>query len=184
LLKDEPSAQIPWTNTTLGLFCINTARPSRLRTSEHAVAVGALRSRDLFLQNVPMFRDLAVGHAENIDPNHGLRSPSDIAAMNHDIVAIGHHESGLVTEVRRQVRQYCLDRPRAVGNQRIMLPIIVAEQTIENGWIAIDENALDPCNKPAAYFVRSDLMPSSRDLNGVAGLAARINGTYQYLYRY
>jgi hypothetical protein len=63
---------------------------SRLRASEHAVSVGALRSRDLFLQNVPMFRDLAIGHAENIDPNHGLRSPSDIVAMNHDIVAIGH----------------------------------------------------------------------------------------------
>jgi hypothetical protein len=65
-------------------------RASPLRASEHAVSVGALRGRDLFLQNVPMFRDLAIGHAENIDPNHGLRSPSDIVAMNHDIVAIGH----------------------------------------------------------------------------------------------
>jgi len=91
-----------------------------------------------------MFRDLAVGHAENIDPDHGLRSPSDIAAMNHDIVAIGHHETGLVAEVGRQVLQYCLDRCRAVGDRRIMLPIIVAEQAIENGRIAVDKNALDP----------------------------------------
>jgi hypothetical protein len=60
-----------------------------LRAREHSVSVGAARSRDLFLQNIPMFCDLAISHAENIDSNHRLRSPSDIAAMNHDIVAIG-----------------------------------------------------------------------------------------------
>src|SRR5262245_10832271 len=126
--------------------CWNARGPRRAsspRTSEHAVSVGTLRGRDLFLQNVPMFRDLAVGHAENIDPDHGLRSPSNIAAMNHDIVAIGHHETGLVTEVGRQVLEYGLDRGRAVGDQRIMLPIVVAEQAIENRGIAIDKNAAD-----------------------------------------
>ena len=109
----------------------------------------ALCAAGIFLQNVPMFRDLAVGHAENIDPDHGLRSPSDIAAMNHDIVAIGHHETGLVTEVGRQVLQYCLDRCGAVGDQRIMLPIIVAEQAIENGRIAIDKTPLMPARTNA-----------------------------------
>ena len=78
---------------------------STLWAGEHAVSVGALHSRDLFLQNVPMFRNLAIGYPENIDPNHGLRSPSDIAPMNHDIVAIGHHETWCVFEVARQVAQ-------------------------------------------------------------------------------
>jgi hypothetical protein len=31
---------------------------SRLQSSEHAVSIGALRGRDFFLQNIPMFRDL------------------------------------------------------------------------------------------------------------------------------
>jgi hypothetical protein len=70
-------------------------RASTLLASEHAVSIGALRRRDLFLQNIPMLCDLTIGHAENIDPDHRLRSPSDIAAVNHDIVAIGHHDTGL-----------------------------------------------------------------------------------------
>src|SRR6516165_3087121 len=89
---------------------------SSLWDSEHTIPVLALRRWDLFLQNVPMLRDLAIGYSENIDPNHGLRSPSDIASVNHHIVAIGHYETGLVFEVFRQILQDRLDRPRAVGN--------------------------------------------------------------------
>src|SRR4029077_4872981 len=118
---------------------------SGLWPSEHGVSVGALRRRDLFLKNVPMFCDLAIGHAENIDPNHGLRSPSDIAAMNHDIFTIGHNDTGLVFEIGRQVLQNRLDRPCPVWNLRIMLLIVVAEQAVENGRVAIDENAPDTC---------------------------------------
>ena len=97
-----------------------------------------------------MFCDLAIGHAENIDPNHGLRSPSDIAAMNHDIVTIGHHDTGLVFEIGRQVLQNRLDRRCPVWNLRIMLLIVVAEQTVQNGRVAIDENA--PSNRPTTFL--------------------------------
>jgi hypothetical protein len=85
-----------------------------------------------------MFCDPAIGHAENIDPNHRLRSPSDITAMNHDIVAIGHHDAGLVFEVGGQVLQNSLDRRSSVWNLRIMLPIVIGEQTVENSRIAMD----------------------------------------------
>jgi hypothetical protein len=47
-------------------------------------------------------------------------------------------------EVGRKLSQKCLDRSSTVRNLRIVLPIIIAEQTIENGGIAINENALDP----------------------------------------
>ena len=40
---------------------------------------------------------------------------------------------------------YHLDRCRAVGDQRIVLPIVVAEQAVENGRIAIDKDAFDAC---------------------------------------
>jgi hypothetical protein len=70
-----------------------------LRARKHTVSVGALCRRDLFLQNIPMFCDLAISHTENIDPDHRLRPLSDIAAMNHNIVAISHHNPGLIFEV-------------------------------------------------------------------------------------
>ena len=34
---------------------------SRLGAGEHPISIGALRSRDLLLQKVPMLRDLAIG---------------------------------------------------------------------------------------------------------------------------
>src|SRR5579862_5797264 len=106
----------------------NRRRTSALWASEHAVSVDALLSWDLFLHNVPMFCDLAIGHAENIDRNHRLRSPSDVAAMNHDIIAIRHHETWFVFKVARQVSQQRLDRRSAIRDQRVMLPVVIAEQ--------------------------------------------------------
>ena len=36
---------------------------------------------------------------------------------------------------------------------RVMLPVVVAEQAVENGWIAIDENAFDPCENQRLVVV-------------------------------
>jgi hypothetical protein len=95
------------------LFCFQSTRfraePIHLQikldssacwASEHTVSVSALSSCNLFLQYVPMLRDFAIGYTEDIDPDHRLRSPSDIAAMNHDIVAVGRHNAGLIFEIR------------------------------------------------------------------------------------
>ena len=68
--------------------------------SEHTVTVSALSRCNLLLQHVPMLRDFAIGHTEDIYPDHRLRSPSDVTAMDHDIVAIGRHNAGLIFEIR------------------------------------------------------------------------------------
>ena len=103
-----------------------------------------------------MFGDLAIGDAKNIDRNHGLRSPSDIAAVNADVIAVRHHETRLVLEVGRQVAQQSLDRRRTVWDQWIMLAIVAAEEAVENGRISIDKNALDPCkDKRLVRFSRT-----------------------------
>ena len=36
---------------------------------------------------------------------------------------------------------------------RVMLPVVVAEQAVENGWIAIDENAFDSCENQRLVVV-------------------------------
>jgi hypothetical protein len=96
-----------------------------------------------------MLCDFPIGHAEDIDPDHGFRSPPHISAMNHDIVAIGYHNAGLVFEVGRQILQYRLDRRCAVWNLRIMLLIVVAEQAIKNTRIAIDKTPVIPARTNA-----------------------------------
>src|SRR6266851_3730706 len=111
---------------------------------QHAVAVSALRRRHLFLHDIPMLGDLAIGDAEDIHSHHRFRSPSDIAAVNGDIVALRHNETWLIPEVSRKVSQERLDCRGAVRNPRVVLLIVIAEQAVENGGITIDENSLDP----------------------------------------
>src|SRR5262245_35615203 len=111
--------------------------------SQHAVAVGALRRRHLFLHDVPMFGDLSIGDAKDIHRHHRFRPPSDIAAVNGDIFAFRHNETWLIPEVSRKISQERLDRSGAVRDLRVVLLIVIAEQTVENGGIPIDEHSLD-----------------------------------------
>ena len=41
LLKDEPSAQIPWAKTMLGLLCLDMVRSFRIRNDFGAVGPGS-----------------------------------------------------------------------------------------------------------------------------------------------
>src|SRR5262245_23940479 len=91
-----------------------------------------------------MLGDLAIGDAEDIDSDHRFRSPSEIAAVNGDVVALRHNETWLILEVSRKVSQERLDRSGSVWNLWVVLLIVIAEQAVENGGITIDENPLDP----------------------------------------
>src|SRR5260370_31255053 len=91
-----------------------------------------------------MFGDLAIGDAEDIHSHHRFRSPSEIAAVNGDIVALRHNETWLIPEVSRKVSQERLDRSGAVRNLWVVLLIVIAEQAVENGGSTIDEHSLDP----------------------------------------
>ena len=84
------------------------------------------------------------------------RSPSEIAAVNGDIVALRHHETWLLPEISRKVFQERLDRSGAVQNLQVVLLIVIAEQAVENGGISIDENSLDPARTSALLVFMSD----------------------------
>src|SRR5262249_54017162 len=88
---------------------------------QHAVAVSALRRRHLFLHDIPMLADLAIGNPEDIHSHHRLGAPSEIAAVNSDIVALRHNETWLIPEGSRKVSQKRLDCSGAVRNLRIVL---------------------------------------------------------------
>src|SRR5207244_13023660 len=70
--------------------------------------------------------------------------PHPKAAVNGDIVALRHNETRLRPEVSRKVSQERLDRSGAVRNLRVVLLIVFADQAVEIGGIAIDEDGLDP----------------------------------------
>ena len=78
-----------------------------------------------------MFGDLAIGDAEDVHRHHRSRSPSEIAAVNGDIVALRPHETWLIPEISRKVSQERLDRSGAVRNLRVVLLIVIAEQAVE-----------------------------------------------------
>ena len=115
-----------------------------MRSREHAIAVSALRRGHLFLHDIPVLDDLAIGDTEDIDSHHGFGSPSEIAAVNGDIVAVRHYETRLILEVSREFCLERLDRVDAVWDLGVVLLIVMAEQAVENGGITIDENSLDP----------------------------------------
>src|SRR6266478_6352032 len=122
-----------------GLPTLISAPPCRfiLVGKSAAVVVSALRRRHLFLHDIPMFGDLAIGDAEDIHSHHRFRSPSEIAAVNGDIVALRHNETWLIPEVGRKVSQERLDCSGTVRNLRVVLLIVIAEQAVENGGITI-----------------------------------------------
>src|SRR5882762_6991988 len=103
-----------------------------------------------------MFGNLAISDSEDIDRNHGLRSPPGITAVNADIVTVRHDKTRFVFEVARQVSHQGLDRRGAVRNLWVVLPIIGTEQAINYSGIAFDENAPDPLeNERLVSFGRS-----------------------------
>src|SRR6266478_3628397 len=106
--------------------------------SQHAVPVSALRRRHLFLHDIPMFGDLAIGDAEDIDSHHWFWPPSEIAAVNGDVVALRYDEPGFILEVSRKFSQERLDRSGAARNLRVVLPIVGTEQAVENVEITVD----------------------------------------------
>ena len=99
-----------------------------------------------------MFRDLAVGDAEDIHADHGFGSPPDIAAVDGDVVALSDHQTWFVFEVRTKLTQDCFDCRGAVWNPRVVLLIVIAEEAVENTGIAVNETSLDPCK--CERFVR------------------------------
>src|SRR5215469_5382924 len=130
-----------------------TRRPGRgpilcLRNGEHAIAVCALRCWHLFPHDIPMLGDPAIGDAQNIDSHHRFGTPSEIAAVNGDIVAVRHYETRLILEVSREFCQERLDRGDAAWDLRVVLQIVMAEQAIENGGVPIHENPLNPPQEP------------------------------------
>ena len=90
-----------------------------------------------------MFGDLAIGDAEYVNSDHRLGSPSEIAAVNGDKVAFRHHKAWFVLEVSPKVSEQRLDRGGAVWNLWIVLPVVVAEQPVQNCGISLDKNPLD-----------------------------------------
>ena len=114
------------------------------------MAIGALRCWDLFLHDIPVFCNLAIGDAEYIDRNQRLWAPSGVPAMNHHILAVGHHQARLVFEIRRKARDDRLDGRRAIGNQRVVLLVVAAEQAVEDRRVAVDKGA---CEQRAVEFL-------------------------------
>src|SRR5215472_1228007 len=107
------------------------------------------------MQHIPVLGDLAIGDPEDIDSNRRFWSPSEVATVNHDIGALGHNKTWLKLEISRKLSQERLNRSGAVRNLWVVLPIVVAEQPVENRGSAIDENPLDPRKNQRFVGVRS-----------------------------
>jgi DNA replication protein DnaC len=58
-----------------------------------------------FPEPTPMLRDLAVSDAKDVHGHHRLWSPSEITAVNGNVVAVGRHEIGFVFDVSRKPSQ-------------------------------------------------------------------------------
>src|SRR5260370_13148581 len=96
-----------------------------------------------------MFGDLAIGGAEDIHSHHRFRSPSEIAAVNGDIVALRHNETWLIPEVSRKVSQERLDRTGAVRHLWVVLLIDIAEPAVRTApHTLLDHSLASPHNQP------------------------------------
>lgn len=76
------------------------SRQIRLRRQrlEHRVATGGLGRGDLFLHDVPVFHDLALPDAEDVDRDQRLRPPAGVSPVNHHEVTLRDRHAGLVRE--------------------------------------------------------------------------------------
>jgi hypothetical protein len=48
-----------------------------------------------------MLYEFSVNDAKDVDSDNGLRSPTSVSAMNHDVFALGDDHAHLVLEVVR-----------------------------------------------------------------------------------
>ncbi len=136
-----------------------------------------------------MLGDLAILDTEDVDRHHGLRTPAEIAAVDENVVAFGHREAGFVLEICRKVAEQPLDCGRAVRDLRIVLPIVVAEQAVEHGRIAIDEDPLDPGENEflvgfGSIRRRHDGVLPLRAVLVLPTAVYRVKGTNLFLYKY
>jgi len=66
-----------------------------LGVGEHGVAAFGLVGRNLFLEDVPVFGEEAVGDTEYVNAYDGLFYPADVTAVNHNVVPFGDGHAGV-----------------------------------------------------------------------------------------
>lgn len=86
-----------------------------------------------------MFDEFPTDDAKNVDRDNGLRSPTGIAAVNHDIFALGDDQTHLIFEVGRQSSNDIRNCGAAVGDGRIVLLVTRDEKPSGDGRISFDE---------------------------------------------
>src|ERR1043165_745724 len=77
--------------------CAQLGPTSRRR--EHRTATSCCRGGNLLLHHIPVFNDFAVFPLEDIDGDKRLRSPADVASVNHHKIALGNRHADFVGEL-------------------------------------------------------------------------------------